>query len=172
MLQFICLICNFTRYKLSVYILILNIYLLLIKVNPSRFGFLIQKYFYTKLLCEKPMLRQIEWGVQIAPFTKDGVLPVTSSFFRKFDVPTTQMSIFILFESVAVLSEGVSYLWVCLITDTLGQLVMTQLKCNLSFKIFLSITRSSSKIRIDASLCAIVKKFFTQKMLQKDYHFA
>ena len=30
------------------------------------------------------MLRQIEWGVQNGPFTKNGALPVTTSFFGKF----------------------------------------------------------------------------------------
>ena len=30
------------------------------------------------------MLRQMEWGVQDGPITKNGVLPVTASFFRKF----------------------------------------------------------------------------------------
>ena len=33
---------------------------------------------------EKPILRQIEWGVQDRPITKNGVLPVTALFFRKF----------------------------------------------------------------------------------------
>ena len=42
------------------------------------------QHFHTNLLCQKPMLRQIEWGVQNRPITKNGVLPVTSSFFRKF----------------------------------------------------------------------------------------
>ena len=40
--------------------------------------------FLYKLLCQKPMLRQIEWGVQNGPTTKNGVLPVASNFFRKF----------------------------------------------------------------------------------------
>ena len=30
------------------------------------------------------MLRQIEWGVQNGPITKNVVLPVSSLFFRKF----------------------------------------------------------------------------------------
>ena len=30
------------------------------------------------------MLRQIEWGVQNGPITKNGVLPVATFFFRKF----------------------------------------------------------------------------------------
>ena len=30
------------------------------------------------------MLRQIEWGVQNWPITKNGVLPVTTFLFRKF----------------------------------------------------------------------------------------
>ena len=35
-------------------------------------------HFHTKLLCQKPMLRQIEWQLQIGPITKNGVLPVTA----------------------------------------------------------------------------------------------
>ena len=59
------------------------------------------------------MLRQVEWGVQNEHITKNRVLSVTTSFFRKFSVslrtsykesifdgPTTQMFIFILLESV------------------------------------------------------------------------
>ena len=42
------------------------------------------QHFHTKLLCQKPLLRQMEWGVQDGPITKNGVLPVTASFFRKF----------------------------------------------------------------------------------------
>ena len=42
------------------------------------------KHFLTKLLCQKPMLRQIGWGVQNWPITKNGVLPVTNFLFRKF----------------------------------------------------------------------------------------
>ena len=30
------------------------------------------------------MIRQIEWGVQNGPITKNGVLPVTKLFFQKF----------------------------------------------------------------------------------------
>ena len=30
------------------------------------------------------MLKQIEWGVQNGPVTKNGVLPVTALFFQKF----------------------------------------------------------------------------------------
>ena len=61
------------------------------------------------------MLRQIEWKVQNAPITKDGVLPVTTLFFFEnfvseyepllkswLDVPTTQMYIFILFVGAGV----------------------------------------------------------------------
>ena len=31
------------------------------------------------------MLRQIEWGVQNEPITKNGLLPLTASFFLKFN---------------------------------------------------------------------------------------
>ena len=40
-------------------------------------------HFYLKLLCQKPMLRQIEWRIQNWPITKSGVLPVTALFFWK-----------------------------------------------------------------------------------------
>ena len=66
------------------------------------------------------MLRQIEWGVQNGPITKNGVLPVKALFFWNFyfglsisyiiknwfDVPSTQMSIFILFTSAGVSIKG------------------------------------------------------------------
>ena len=42
------------------------------------------KLLHIKLLCQNPMLRQIEWGVQNGPIPKNGVLPVTTSFFLKF----------------------------------------------------------------------------------------
>ena len=32
-------------------------------------------YFHSKLLCQKPMLRQIEW-LQHVPITKSGALPL------------------------------------------------------------------------------------------------
>ena len=38
----------------------------------------------SKLLSQKPVLRQIEWGLQNRPIIKGGVLPVTASFFGKF----------------------------------------------------------------------------------------
>ena len=43
----------------------------------------------TKLLCQK----QIEWGVQNGPITKNGVLPETSSFFNL--VPRAILSLYI-----------------------------------------------------------------------------
>ena len=36
------------------------------------------------LFCQKPVLRQMEWGAQNSPVTKNGVLPVTTLFFWKF----------------------------------------------------------------------------------------
>ena len=41
-------------------------------------------HFHSKLLCKKPLLRQIEWPVKNGPITKSGVLPVTTFFFGKF----------------------------------------------------------------------------------------
>ena len=61
--------------------------------------------------------------------TKNGVLPVTALFFRKFcfslrtsykelfHVPTTQMPIFSLFLSAGVLFDGAFTLWVSLSID-------------------------------------------------------
>ena len=40
-------------------------------------------YFHSKLLSQKPMLRQIESWVQNGPFTKKGVLPAAALFFWK-----------------------------------------------------------------------------------------
>ena len=37
-------------------------------------------HFHSKLLCQRPMLRQIEWRLQNGPTTKSGVLPVTTLF--------------------------------------------------------------------------------------------
>ena len=41
-------------------------------------------HFHTKLPYQKPMLRQNEWRVLNGPITKNGFLPVTTSFFWKF----------------------------------------------------------------------------------------
>ena len=38
-------------------------------------------HFYTKLPRQKPMLRQLEYGEQNWPITKNGVLPATTLFF-------------------------------------------------------------------------------------------
>ena len=38
-------------------------------------------HFHTILICQKPMLRQIEWGVQNGPITKNGNLPLTTLYF-------------------------------------------------------------------------------------------
>ena len=40
-------------------------------------------HFHTKVSCQKPMLRQIESGVQNGPITKNGTLAVTALFFWK-----------------------------------------------------------------------------------------
>ena len=40
--------------------------------------------FPYKTLRQKPVLRQIEWGVQNGPITKNGVLLVTTLYFGKF----------------------------------------------------------------------------------------
>ena len=39
------------------------------------------QHLHTKLPCQKPILRQIEWEVQNGPIKKNGVLPVTTLFF-------------------------------------------------------------------------------------------
>ena len=38
-------------------------------------------FSHTELTCQNPILRQIEWGVQNGPITKNGLLPLTTSFF-------------------------------------------------------------------------------------------
>ena len=40
-------------------------------------------YFHSKMLCQKPRLRQIEWRLQNGLVTESGVLPVTTLFFCK-----------------------------------------------------------------------------------------
>ena len=40
--------------------------------------------FHTKLLCQKPIVRQIEWCIQTGPITKRGALPFTAFFFCNF----------------------------------------------------------------------------------------
>ena len=40
-------------------------------------------HFYSKLLCQKAMLKQIEWWLKNWPITKSGVLPVTALFLWK-----------------------------------------------------------------------------------------
>ena len=42
------------------------------------------KYLQTKVSCYKPMLRQIELGVQNESITKNGVLLLTTLFFEDF----------------------------------------------------------------------------------------
>ena len=42
------------------------------------------QHFYRKLPCQKPMLKQIERGVQNGTIAKNGVLPITTLFFWKF----------------------------------------------------------------------------------------
>ena len=41
------------------------------------------QHFHTKLPCQNPMLRQVEWGVSNGPITKSRVLPVTTLYFLK-----------------------------------------------------------------------------------------
>ena len=75
-------------------------------------------HFHTNRPYEKPMLRQIDWWGQNGPITKKRILSVTTllvwNFFFSlkpliknwFNVPTTQMSIFLLFVRTAVLFDG------------------------------------------------------------------
>ena len=41
-------------------------------------------HFHTKLPCRKPMLRNIEWGLQNGPITKNGFLSGTTFYFLNF----------------------------------------------------------------------------------------
>ena len=78
------------------------------------------------------MLRQIESGVQNGPITKNALLPLTTSFFWKFNlsirslinswfnIPIAQTYILMFFVNVSVLFEGLFSLWVSLsFQDTL-----------------------------------------------------
>ena len=79
------------------------------------------QYFHTKLRCQKPMLWQIEWKVQMDLAQKTEFCHWQLSFFENsfslwqyltnslFNVPTTQVSIIILFVTVEVLFEGVVF---------------------------------------------------------------
>ena len=42
------------------------------------------QHFHTKLLSQKPMLRQLKWGVQIGPMQMTDFFPVATLYFRKF----------------------------------------------------------------------------------------
>ena len=42
------------------------------------------QHFHARLQCQNSMLRQIEWELQDESITKNGVLPATTLFFRKF----------------------------------------------------------------------------------------
>ena len=42
------------------------------------------QYFYRKLPCERPMLRQTEWEVQNGPITKNGDLAATTYHLNVF----------------------------------------------------------------------------------------
>ena len=49
-------------------------------VSQFRVLFMKEQHFHTKPPCQKSMLRQIEWGVQNRPITKNGLSPLTTSF--------------------------------------------------------------------------------------------
>ena len=81
--------------------------------------------FHTKLPYQKSMLRQMEWWVQNWLITRNGVLPLTNLFFRKFcfrlrtftnswfDAPTTKLPIFVFF------CERWSFIWWCLFPESI-----------------------------------------------------
>ena len=52
------------------------------------------RHFHSKLLCQKPVSRQIERRLQNGPITKSEVLPATTLFFWK--------TCFVFFESAGV----------------------------------------------------------------------
>ena len=68
------------------------------------------------------MLREIEWRVQNGPIANNIVLPVSTLFFWKFvsvqgsvirnwfELPTTQMAIFILSEKASIIHWVQTYL--------------------------------------------------------------
>ena len=83
-----------------------------------------EQHFHAKLLYQKPMLRQIECGIQNGSITKNGLLPLTALLFWKFDlslwtsykycfkVPVAEIYIFILFVRALALFEDVFSQWV------------------------------------------------------------
>ena len=42
------------------------------------------QHFYTKLPCQKPKLKLIKWGVQNGLITKNGLLPLNTTFLKKY----------------------------------------------------------------------------------------
>ena len=88
------------------------------------------QHFHTKRLCQKPILRQMECGVQNSPITKN---EVDYFFFRKFcfSFRTSYKELiwcnnhpnvhtFILFESVRGIFKGAFSLWVSLGWSTIN----------------------------------------------------
>ena len=75
--------------------------------------------------CQKPMLGQIEWGVQNGSIKNNGVLPVTAFWKFCYSLRTSYKELiwgtnnpnvqFILFVSTGVLFKGAFSLWVFLI---------------------------------------------------------
>ena len=80
------------------------------------------------------MFRQIEWREENGSITKNGVLPVTTSAFWRFasiqepllqswfNMPTTQMSIFILFVSTGVLISVLGVFPVSILKSLINQI--------------------------------------------------
>ena len=74
-------------------------------------------FLYTNIFCQKPILRQIVWGVENGSIINNWLLLLITSFFLKIyfvyeplinswlNVTITQMYIFILFESASVRSS-------------------------------------------------------------------
>ena len=79
------------------------------------------QHFHTKLPCQKPMLRQIEYGVQNGRIAKlltnffiflENLVSVKEPLKSWFDVPITQMPIFIFFVRARVFFKGAISLWI------------------------------------------------------------
>ena len=92
---------------------------------------------HAKLPCQKPIVRQIEWGVKIDLSQRMDFLSLTTLYFWKFnlcirtsyqcwfDVSIAQIYIFILFVSASVLFGGVFSLWVSLNSFLLFNILST-----------------------------------------------
>ena len=109
---------NHVSISIEINLLILDITFIVFLTNDNSLDTDVHLYIHTKLSCQKSILRQMERGVQNGSIVKNFCLLVNTSFFwiffqfknlllkNWFDLPTTEMPMFILFISAEVLYEG------------------------------------------------------------------